>query len=276
LEHVWLRRVLAVGSALVALVGVTTAVLTFFDIGGDGSTPPVATTPPPASPPVPPPMSGGGSLFERVDRVLATLPTASVAFNAPEKLTEGESAEIELLLSLQDSIDRLKEQISEVGEREGERVRITDEMEATLTGVDFKIEAVTPQRQAVSRRDVTRWKWEIEPTQTGVLRLHLTLTGFVEVAGERRARAIRTFEYTLVVRVTWRDKVASFVEDNWQWLWTAILAPVAFWAIRRRRSARDHRSGRRGTPGARVARPSRRDRGTRRTRSRRRPRSPPQ
>ncbi len=191
-------------------------------------------------------------MFERVDRVLATLPTGSVAFNAPETLIEGESAEIELLLSLQLSIERLKEQIAEAGEREGERVRITDEMEATLAGVGFEIEAITPQRQAVSLRDVTQWKWEVEPTRTGVLSLHVTLTGFIEVAGERRPRAIRTFERTLVVRVTWRARVTGFVSDNWQWLWTAVLVPLAVWVIRRRRNG--HADGRGRRTSARRAR----------------------
>jgi hypothetical protein len=198
--------------------------------------------------------------------VLDTLPTASVAFNAPETLPEGESAEIELLLSLQDSIERLKEQIAEVGKREGERVRITDEMEASLTGLGFQIEAITPERQAVSRRDVTRWKWEVVPTKTGVLTLHLTLTGFVDVAGERRPRAIRTFERTLTVRVTWRERVAGFVKDNWQWLWTAIFVPVALWAIRRQRS------GNRAGSAGRGRRPHLRGASLRR-RNRRRPRS---
>jgi hypothetical protein len=249
--------VLTLGSALVALVGATTAVVTFLDGGTDQGPAPVGTT----APPPPPPLDGDKSLFERVDRVLSTLPTGSVAFNAPETLTEGESAEIELLLSLQLSIERLKEQIAEAGEREGERVRITDEMEATLAGVGFEIEAITPERQAVSLRDVTQWKWEVEPTRTGVLRLHVTLTGFVDVAGERRPRAIRTFERTLVVRVTWRARVTGFVSDNWQWLWTAILVPLAVWVIRRRRNRHADGRGRR-TSARRAHRTARRRRRT--------------
>jgi hypothetical protein len=173
-------------------------------------------------------------LFNRVDSVLEQLPTASVAFSTPEKLDLREETEVELLLSLQHSVEQLKRRVAAVG-RGGAKVRISDEMEARLTGLGFEIEAVTSERQIVSRSRVTEWKWVVEPTRTGVLHLHLTLTALVTVNGERSARSIRTFERTLTIRVTWQDRVTGFLAGNWQWLWTAIAVPVALWVIRRRR-----------------------------------------
>jgi hypothetical protein len=37
------------------------------------------------------------------------------------------------------------------------------------------------------------------------------------------------------VRVTFLSQLSSFVKDNWQWLWTAILIPVVGWVLARGR-----------------------------------------
>jgi hypothetical protein len=203
---------------------------------GEPPRPRATATQPPSLRPEPDPRA---EVFGHVDRLLDEQPLASVAFNTPNSLRLHESAEIELLLSLQESIEELEAQVAQVGEREGARVRITPEMEAELTGLDFEIEPITPQRQLVGQRDVTRWRWQVRPIKTGDLRLHLTLTAFVQVAGETRPRSIRTFDRTLIVNVTWTERVASFLEANWQWLWTAVLVPIALWGLQsyRRRSA---------------------------------------
>lgn len=205
--------------------------------------------------------SGELTLFEAVDEALASLATGSIAFNTPETLAKGESAEIELLLSPRQSVEQLKDQLAEVGDREGARVGISDEMEATLAGRGFEIEAITPERQVVISNDLTRWKWDVEPTKTGTLRLHLTLTAIVDVEGERRPRTLRTFERTFTIRVSWSERVVGFLGANWQWLWTAIFAPVLLWVVRKRRkqadSAEDSRSR---APSGRSRRPRRRGR----------------
>jgi hypothetical protein len=241
----WFVLTFGVSLIVTTVLGVWAATLQVGD-GGEG-----APTPPPAAAPPPGPDGNGApepptekSLLEKVDERLASLPRGSVAFNTPSTLELGESAEVELLLSLRQSVERLKKQVAEVGEREGARVRVTEQMEATLTGVGFQIEAITPERQLLSSRDVTRWKWEVEPTRTGALRLHLTLTALIDVEGERQPRAIRTFERTLTIRVTWQDRVSGFVRGNWQWLWATLLplAAAAWGALRATRKRRRKRA----------------------------------
>jgi hypothetical protein len=94
---------------------------------------------------------------------------------------------------------------------------------------------VTSERKAVSGQGVTEWKWEIEPTETGPKRLHLTLSAIIQVRGSNEIFDVETFDRTLVVRVTLLSQLSSFVKDNWQRLWTAILIPVVGWVLARRR-----------------------------------------
>jgi hypothetical protein len=106
-------------------------------------------------------------------------------------------------------------------------------MEAHLSSLGFKIEAITPKVQAVSEQSITEWKWEIEATRSGIQRLHLTLSALLNVEGEKMPRAIQIFERTIKVWVTLPQKLYEVVADNWQWLWTAILIPIVGWIIRK-------------------------------------------
>jgi hypothetical protein len=200
------------------------------------------TGPPPTTEPtgVPSPSPPPPSLSEDIDRQLKALPLARVAFNAPTELQKGESAEIQLLLAFRKSIAVLQDELTEVGERHGATVRVSDVMEATLTGQGFKIEAVTPEQQVTSRDENTEWRWDIEPTKTGTQRLHLTLSALIYGKGTATPHAVRVLERPIVVRVTWRDKLTGFVGGNWQWIWAAILVPAAAFGYRAWR-------GRRGT-----------------------------
>ena len=170
-----------------------------------------------------------------IDAILGDLDLANVAFNAPAELRLHEPAVIQLLLSGKRPIEELKDELTALGEREGAQIRASDSMEATLTGAGFAIEPVTPSVQLVSDEAVTEWKWEVEPMRAGVRRLHLTLSALIDVAGRERPYTVRTFERTLAVRVSLGDRVAGFVGDNWQWLWTTLLIPVGGWALQRRR-----------------------------------------
>jgi hypothetical protein len=146
----------------------------------------------------------------------------------------GDSTEIQLLLSPEQTIDQLQARITALGEREGARIRATNRMEARLTGSGFEIEAITSEVQAVGREGVTEWRWEIEATKTGTRRLHLTLSSIIDVDGSPVPRTIRVFDRTLKIHVTWFDRLSGFIGGNWQWLWTVILVPLVGWAARNR------------------------------------------
>ena len=191
--------------------------------------PPDGTPPPPPIGSPPPPPSGLRSTLGLIDRELAKLELANIAFNAPRTLRLAETADIQLLLSPVETRAQLQDRLTAVGDRVGARIRVTNTMEARLTGSGFEIEAITPETQAVARNSVTEWRWEIEPTRTGTRRLHLTLSAIIDVDGASVPRTIRVFDQTLTIHVTWFDRLSGFVGDNWQWLWTAIVVPLALW-----------------------------------------------
>jgi hypothetical protein len=93
-------------------------------------------------------------------------------------------------------------------------------MEAHLSGVGFKVEPITPERQAVTASERTEWRWQIEPTRTGRLSLHLTLSANLDVAGRSVPRTMRTFEHDIEVEVTWSERTKLFLAGH-----ESVLAP---------------------------------------------------
>lgn len=200
------------------------------------------TTGPPLPPSLPESRDDASPLL-LVDRILESMELGSIAFNAPLSMNLEDSAEIQLLLSLEQSVEDLRNAVTAAGEKEGARIRVSNRMEARLQGQSFQITAITPEEQAITSKGVTEWKWEVNPTSTGQHNLHLTLTALFKVDGTPARRAIRTFDKEIEVEVTWDQKVAGFAREHWRWLWAAILAPVAGWFWKKRKDRLVHNGG---------------------------------
>ena len=174
---------------------------------------------------------------EAVGQIIESLEAANIAFNAPQAMVMRETTTIQLALSMEHSIEELKDQITAAGEKEGHQTAVSNRMEARLTGAGFSITAITPEEQAISSRGTTTWSWDVEPTRPGVQSLHLSLTALIDVENHSTQRTIKTFDKKIDVNVTWQQQAWRFVTSNWQWLWAALLVPGAGWLWRRRQKA---------------------------------------
>lgn len=231
-------------SFLVLLGGTTFFIILLFNGLGQGGAPSPSpkqesTTPLP-SPPVDP--------LAEVDRAMReSLTKGSVAFNTPEEMQLGKAETVQLLLSPSDSGAELQQQITEAGKTEAAEIRVSNRMQARLTGPGFQIEAISPEEQAISSTDTTEWKWDVTPTKTGENQeLHLTLTALIDVEGQETPRQIRTFDRTIDVPVTWGQRfgvIGTFITTNWQWFWTVILVPIALWLYRKYRKQKSGDGG---------------------------------
>ncbi|MFH1625506.1 MAG: hypothetical protein ABID54_10195 [Pseudomonadota bacterium] len=203
---------------------------------------PAPFEPPRHAPAQPPPAASGEPAapvpgpLAAVDRILERMELGNIAFNTPKSMNLNNTAVIQLLLGVETPIEELKRLVEAEGEKVGEKIRISNRMEARLSGPNFAITAITPETQAVSRTEVTEWKWEIKPRITGRHFLHLTLSAILSVESAATPRTIRTFDKVIEVEITWNQKVTGFIGKNWQWLWATIVAPIAGWLWKRRRS----------------------------------------
>jgi hypothetical protein len=174
--------------------------------------------------------------YELVDIIVASMKSANIAFNTPQKLNINETAEIQLLLSMKKSIEELKGEITSSGQTEGDTVKVANRMEAKLTGSNFQITAITEEEQAIGKNDTAEWNWEIKPQSKGRQKLHLTLTAIFVIDGKKTPKTIRTFDKTIEVEVTAKQASKGFIAKNWQWLCVVIIFPIAGWLWKRRKS----------------------------------------
>jgi len=213
-----LRWKIGIGIAvLVALLAVASSYL-FLGVMPEIMAPPTKNSPP-----------------RNVDKLLNEMEFGVIAFNAPTNINIDDSPQIQLLLSLASTVEALKQSIAEEGEKVGATIKVSDRMEARLSGYMFQITAITPEVQAISKSLETEWKWEVHPKKEGKHKLHLTLTALLEIDGRSTPRTIRTFDKVIEVNVTATQKISLFFKNNWQWLWAAILLPVGGWLWKRRK-----------------------------------------
>jgi hypothetical protein len=194
--------------------------------------------------------------MSEVDRKLAALPLGNIAFNTPKTIPLGDAATIELLVSMREAEEQLRQQVHGDGPVEtANGIQFSDQMEAKVTGLGFHIEPITPERQAVSHRQETKWRWQIEPTKSDTLELNLTLSALIKIDGEATTRAIRTFEKTIVVKVPFGQRLTTAVSNNFELITTVVLIPVAggTWRFVRKRRRAGAPSSTDDTPARRAA-----------------------
>lgn len=172
--------------------------------------------------------------MSNVIKMLYEMEFGSIAFNSPTNINLYDSAQIQLILSLAETVEELKQSITEEGVKIGANIKVSSRMEALLSGEMFHITEITPKIQAVSKSQQTEWNWEIHPKKIGNHKLHLALIAHLEVDGHSTPRSIRTFDKIIEVNVSSKQKISLFFKNNWKWLWAAILVPVAGWLWKRK------------------------------------------
>ena len=164
--------------------------------------------------------------FARVDEEIRGLPSGQVAFNVPSTMRRHDTASIELLLDAHKTVDQLKQLLGDGGSRAGSQIKISDQMEAQLTGAKFQVTANQPDIQAVGSGNTVRWTWDVVPAESGKLSLHLTLSALIDVGQSRSPMVVRTFDRNIDVRVTTGERVADFLGEHWEWLASTLVIPV--------------------------------------------------
>jgi hypothetical protein len=168
------------------------------------------------------------------------LPWGDIAFSTPNAVHLDTEYPINLILSQEFSAEALRAKLPDPENAASAHVQISNVMEANLTGQAFRIVPITPERQAVSPRGATEWKWTVVPLQPGPQQLHLVLSAVISVDDERVPGRVQTFERSIAVEVTALQRIKRFTGKNWQWSFVVVLVPVGRWSWKRyKRHKRD-------------------------------------
>ncbi len=167
-----------------------------------------------------------------LDLALSDLPLGHVAFTTPDSMELQETKTIVLLLSLRETIEALRSAIEDDSTPGAAVVRVSEVMEAKLTGSAFETRAVTDERQPISASERNAWIWEVRPRSGGKHGLFLTLYAHLRVGDRDERKVVKVLEREIIVEVSPLQRVAFFLDANWKWI-SAILIPILAWLGRR-------------------------------------------
>lgn len=162
-----------------------------------------------------------------VDSILDQLGTSNMAFNAPRSINLGDHAEIHFIVDPTKSVEDIKSSIEAEGAKHGFSILVSKILIAKLVAPEFDITNISPERQALDTNGPTEWRWSISPNTKGSHKVHLTVVAVIKVEGESTERFIKSFDQEIVVKVTLKTWIEDKVSKYWQWLWSAILIPLA-------------------------------------------------
>jgi hypothetical protein len=142
-----------------------------------------------------------------------------------------------------ETIEQLKQRFEEAGEPTVGCVRATKQMKADLIGSAFDIEERRNRIQSMLRNAPTEWEWEVAASNGGRHKLILNLSYDVTPGQEDGFHDVIPvpLDADIYVRVTPWQNAANFVSSNWQWLWTALLVPIAIWLWGRYKRSQERR-----------------------------------
>ena len=149
--------------------------------------------------------------------------SANIAFNTPDQIGLEEHRLIKLLLDVQRPGKQLEIELHEAGHTTTASIKISETVEARLTGAAFDIRAITPELQAISAEMPTEWQWEVTPKQEGKQRLFLAVNAILGNGADERKRSIRTFDRTIEVEVP--------PHNNAGWIATVVVLAVLVVAL---------------------------------------------
>lgn len=172
-----------------------------------------------------------------VDKEVAKLKKANIAFNSPSSMKKNETYLINLHLSPNKSTQELLDKIKE-DEKEATEIKYSYRMKALLLSENkkaFEIMPISPDVQAVSGiLDTTTWKWDVTPLEAGKQYLHLSLIAFLDIEAKETPLQIKTFDKEIEVKVSILDEITSFFQNSWKWLLGSLLFPliVLYWKLK--------------------------------------------
>jgi prepilin-type N-terminal cleavage/methylation domain-containing protein len=179
--------------------------------------------------------------FALVDETFRALPPASIAFNPSRRMHFERTERVIALVSASMTADELTNELQQRAAKSdpvsARSIRIAPQMELRLTGDAFRIEPITPPRQAVGTSGAVEWSWTVTPVKHGAQKLYLSVDAIVTIAGKESPRSLRVLEQPIDVQITAGERVTTFTAGNWQFVVGTIVIPLLAWGWARRHPA---------------------------------------
>jgi len=143
---------------------------------------------------------------------IQALPKGNIVLHAPDAMRVAERRNVEAGVGVNVPMEILRKQVDSRDKAVEGTLRVSSEMVATLNGPGFKIEAVTPEQQAIAEGFPTVWSWNVEAQQEGEQELEATLYALVPDGATSSRLRVESYVQKITVSVraqTWGEWLES-------------------------------------------------------------------
>jgi hypothetical protein len=174
--------------------------------------------------------------------------TAGTFFDGPRQgMQVGDEDLVTLTVSLQEGRDALRGRLEARAREEGRApsagsIRVHEVMRANLVGTrGLEVRSLDGELDRLLTGGTQAWRWSLTAVAAGRQTLNLTLVALIE--GEEGVDVVDSWSRTIEVEVAPGRAVRNFLSANWQWIWSALIVPVAvlLWEMLRRARARSEK-----------------------------------
>ncbi len=181
---------------------------------------------PPGPQPTPSPLPPDQKQLETAVNSAFGIAPGYMAFNPSRDMQVGvtERVEVNIRKALTEDLTeavrkQLRSGLTGRGIPEIDEIEVTDALEVTLRGFQaFEIDEITPSTQRLLGKEVTPWKWQVEPKRSGRHSLILCVNVQVQTPDGRDPRSNCSIERFIQVQVNRPLAVRTFLANNWQWI----------------------------------------------------------
>jgi hypothetical protein len=170
------------------------------------------------------PKSVGATVEQTADLVSSQLKSATMTFEAPTTANVNDT--VHAVLRIDPNIVAIS---TTTHSSTRAVIQVSKILNVTLLAPDFKVLALTPDRQALSETEITEWKWDLSGAPPGKHDIHLSINAIVTVDNDRAERSIKTFESTITVEIAPQQRLLAMLKEHMQWIWSTLLLPAGMW-----------------------------------------------
>jgi hypothetical protein len=182
----------------------------------------------------------------RLKRAVTQVDWGTPKYDPPAPMECGQEQTIVVTFARTMSPSELRKRLAEkMDTLKPDQIDVSSLVKADLrSGKAFLINAVSSAEQPVAGTQKGLWKWVVIANEPGRHPLFLELSSELLVGGEKIPCDIQADELTVNVAPApgkpIYQRIWEFWKAHWQWLWTAILVPVAgvLWKLLRKKKAK--------------------------------------
>jgi hypothetical protein len=177
-----------------------------------------------------------------LEQAADSLPLGQVAVNHPQEMKVSQPDTVQVRIS-RDQQAELSKDLAAGQVAAHDTLPISTSMKVTLVGAPyFDVKNLDRTEQLITNSGYTQWSFTVTPLQSGKLPLHVRISAVVRAGGVEKSKDFPVKDEIIEVHVSPMAAMQTFVANNWQWLWSTILVPIAawVWSHRRRKNKKAH------------------------------------